>query len=124
MWVLGVLCLAAYVTLPFFFPWGWVRWVKGANRRSVCAVLSFIGFAFASLSCLFAVVAAVCASPIGGFAYYDPLPMRISQWGFKLSLAEFVFAIGGVWRSNPLRWHAPACAFGMLLVWFGAAMAE
>jgi len=30
----------------------------------------------------------------------------------------------GVWRSNPLRWHAPAGAVGMFLIWFVAALGE
>ena len=124
IWVLGLLDLAAHIALPLLVPWGLVRWVKGKQRRSVCALLSLTGFTFASLSFLLAVSSALYAGAIGGFPFYDPLLMRIIRWGFRLSLVGFVLGISGAWRPNPLRWHAPACALGMLMVWIGSAMAE
>ena len=98
--------------------------VKRRGTRTVCGVLSLIGFTFASLSCLLAVSSMLYANVTGGFAYYDPVLMRIYRCGFLLSLAGFGFGVSGIWQSNPLRWHAPACAVGMLIYWFGAAMAE
>ena len=47
---------------------------------------------------------------VGGVPFYDPLLLRIYRWGALLSLAGTAFALIGVWRPGPLRWHAPACA--------------
>jgi hypothetical protein len=61
---------------------------------------------------------------IGGFPFYDPRLLKIYVCGLLLSLAGILCAIGGVWRAGPVRWHAPACAVGMLLFWFMAAIGE
>jgi len=124
IWVLGLLDLVAHIALPVLVPWGWMRWAKGTGRRSVCAVLSLMGFTLASLSFLLGISSVLYAAVIGGFAYYDPRLMRIYRWGFLLSLTAFAFGVSGVWRPNPLRWQAPVCALGMLMVWFGWVMAE
>jgi len=124
IWVLGALYLAVYLAMPVLVPWGWVRRAKHRGPRTVPGILSLIGFTLASSSCLLAVCSVLFANAIGGFAFYDPLLMRIIGWGFKLSLAGLGFGITGIWRSNPLRWHAPACAAGMFVYWFGTAMAE
>jgi len=70
------------------------------------------------------VSAMLYARAVGGFPFYDPLLLRIYRWGALLSLSGIVFAVIGVWRPSPLRWHAPACAIGTLLFWFAAAMGE
>ena len=122
--VLVLYVIAIYITLPVIVAWGWVRWVKHIQPPSVSAVLSLIGFTFATLSCLLAISFALYARAIGGFPYYDALLMKVYGWGGLLSLAGLGFGIGGIWRRSTLRWHAPACAAGMLLFWFFTAASE
>jgi hypothetical protein len=56
--------------------------------------------------------------------FYDPSLMKIMRWGLMLSLAGFLFAVGGAWRKSSLRWHAPVCAFGTFAFWILAAERE
>jgi hypothetical protein len=60
----------------------------------------------------------------GGFLFYDPSLVRIYRLGVILSLAAMAFAIVGLWRPSPLRWHAPLCAVGTLVFWLAAAGSE
>lgn len=115
---------AIYIGLPAVIVWGWVRWLKRTQPRTWLSILSLIGFAFATASGLLAASSVLYAHAIGGFPFYDPSLLRIYRWGALLSLSGTVFALIGVWRPGPLRWHAPACAVGTLLFWFAAAMGE
>jgi hypothetical protein len=112
------------VGLPVAMIWGWIRWGKRARRRNLTAILSLVAFVLATASALLAITAWVYASAVGGFPFYDPRLLRIYRWGLLLSLSGLAVAIGGVWRPGPLRWHAPAFAFGTLLFWFLAAIGE
>lgn len=123
--VLVVLHIAAtHVALPAAIVWGWVRWTKRAKERRLPAILSLAGFTLATASALLAISMVLYARAIGGFEYYDPRLLRIYRWGLLLSLAGVVLGIGGVWRSSPLRWHAPACSAGTLLFWLVAMSLE
>jgi hypothetical protein len=113
-----------YIALPAVITWGWVRWWKRTQPRTPFSILSLIGFTLATASGLLAISAMLYARAVGGFPFYDPLLLRIYRWGALLSLSGIVFAVIGVWRPSPLRWHAPACAIGTLLFWFAAAMGE
>ena len=125
MIVLGILfVISTYMFLPAAIIWGWIRWIKYEKARSVISYLATIGFALATSSALLAVSAILYANHIGGFPFYDPRLLRIYRWGCLLSLTGFLFAIGGVWKSNPLRWLAPVCTFGTLLYWIGMASTE
>ena len=115
---------AIYIGLPAAIVSGWVHWVRRRQHFTVPSTLSLIGFALASPSALLAVSSMVYAQSVHGFAYYDPLLLRIFRWGGLLSLSGLVFAICGIWRPNPLRWYAPGCALGMLLFWFAMAVGE
>jgi hypothetical protein len=112
------------ILLPAAIIWSWVRWTKYEKGRSVISYLAAIGLAFATASALLAVSAIIYAQHIGGFPFYDPRLLRIYRWGALLSLIGITFAFGGVWKPSPLRWLAPACTFGTLLYWFGAAAGE
>ncbi|MGA2982518.1 MAG: hypothetical protein ABSG32_01815 [Terriglobia bacterium] len=112
------------MSLPVLLAWGWVRWARQRQSRTVCGILSLIGFTFASLSALLAIFLAVYGRVIGHFQYYDPALMRIYGVGLLLSMVGFGFGISGVWKANPLRWHAPACAIGTFLYWFFLAASE
>jgi sulfite exporter TauE/SafE len=113
-----------YAVLPCGLIWGWVRWSRAERRWSFTSVLSFAGFGLATASALLAIGALLYGKSIGGWPYYDPRLMRIYAWGALLSLSGIILGIGGVWRRNPLRWHAVACALGTLIFWFGAAGTE
>jgi len=99
--------------------WGWVRWIKQRPRLwTTSSTLSFIGFLLASASALFAIW--VIFFGVGG-GFEHPLDYsffyRCIGRGVVLSLSALVFAIGGVWQRNSLRWQAPASAIGTLAFW-------
>jgi hypothetical membrane protein len=122
--ILILYVVGMYIALPAAMIWGWVRWLKRKQPRTPFSILSLIGFALATVSGLLATSSVLYAHAIGGFPFYDPLLLRIYRWGALLSLSGTAFALIGVWRPGPLRWHAPTCAVGTLLFWFAAAMGE
>ena len=113
-----------YVGLPALMMWGWARWFRRTQPRSLPSILSLIGLTLATASGLLAVSSVMYAHAIGGFPFYDPRLLRIYRWGGLLSLSGLVFGIAGVWRPSPVRWLAPVCSFGTLLFWFASAMGE
>lgn len=121
---LFLFALALYAGVPALMVWGWVRWFRRTQERTVPVVLSLIGFTLATTSGLLGASSVLYAHAIGGFAYYDPRLLRIYRWGGLLSLSGLVFSIAGVWRPGPVRWLAPVCSFGTLLFWFASAMGE
>lgn len=122
--VSAVVITALYGGVPGVMIWGWVRWIRRKQPGTIWSVLSLLGLAFATVSALVAAGSILYAHSIGGFPYYDPRLMRIFRWGGLLSLAALVFAIAGVWKSNPVRWHALGCAVATLFFWFASAMGE
>lgn len=116
--------LAIDIGLPCIFVWGLLRAYKARKRVDVLYAFSLAGFLFALSSQMLAIASTTYAKEIGGFAYYAPALMRIFRWGALLALTGLVLSIVGAWRANTLRWHALACSLGMLVFWFGAAMAE
>jgi hypothetical protein len=119
-----VVALAVYFLLPVVIVWGWARWIRRSKTLTITAGLSLAGFALATASGLLGVISVVYASWTGGFPFYDPRLMRIIRWGSLLSLVAFVFSLGGIWRSNSLRWIAPISALGTFFFWFASAIAE
>jgi hypothetical protein len=83
-----------------------------------------IGLALATASALLAIFTALAAALGQGFRYYDPALLSIYKIGLLLSVAGLIFGMRGLAKANPIRWHAPACSFGMLLFWFLAANSE
>jgi len=122
--ILFLMWMSSIVSVPVMLSWGWVRWVKRKQPLTLPGILSAAGFALATGSALLAIATILYAGAIGGFPFYDPRLLRVYRWGVLLSLSGTVFAVGGLWRPNPLRWHAPACAGGMFLLWFLAALGE
>jgi hypothetical protein len=118
------LAILAYLVSPVMLVWGWVRWAGRPRLLNVASVLSFSGFFLANASALLAVSTIIYAFFIHGFAFYDPRLMRIFRRGILLSLGGLMFGIGGVWRRNSLRWHAPVCALGTLAFWVLATEGE
>jgi hypothetical protein len=119
-----LLALGIYIGLAALMIWGWVRWSKRTQPRTLFFNLSLIGFTFAMASALLAISSVMYAGAIGGFPFYDPLLLRIYGCGGLLSLCGIVFGVGGIRRPGPLRWLAPVCAFGTLLFWFMQAIGE
>jgi hypothetical protein len=83
-----------------------------------------VGFGFGTASAALAVSSIVYAHAIGGFRYYDPLLLRIYRWGILLSVAGFLFSLGGIWGRDAWRWYSPLLSLGMLFVWFAYAIGE
>lgn len=122
--ILVLIVVSMYIALPAVMIWGWVRWSKYTKPRTTFSTLSLIGFTFATASGLLAISAMLYARVAGGFSFYDHSLLRIYRWGALLSVAGMVFAITGLWRPSPLRWHAPVCAVGTLALWLAAAAGE
>ncbi|HWX55837.1 MAG TPA: hypothetical protein VN176_14710 [Verrucomicrobiae bacterium] len=116
--------IGVYGVLPATLIWGWARWVRAPRPRTLVPVLAFVGFLLVTVSALLAISTLLYARIAGGFRYYDPALMRIYGCGLVLSLAGGAVALRGVWRPSPVRWHAPACAFGMFVFWLMAAASE
>jgi hypothetical protein len=91
--------------------------------ETIPSILSLSGFALATLSAILA-VSSIAYAQVHRFGFYDPSLMKIMRWGSMLSLAGFLFAVGGAWRKSPLRWHAPVCALGTFAFWVLAAEGE
>ena len=122
--ILPFILIGTYLAVPALIIWGWIRWYKNKDARTIPSILSFGGFCLATASALLALFTSFYVLSIRSFPYYDPALMRIYACGGLLSLAAILFAIGGVWRRGPVRWHAPACALGTLLFWIVAASSE
>jgi hypothetical protein len=105
---------------PAMLIWGWIRWAHRSRLRTLPSILSLSGFGLATGSALLA-VASVAYAHFHRFGFYDPSLTRVFRWGTLLSLTALLFAIGGVWRNSPVRWHALVCALGTLSFWMLAA---
>jgi len=121
--IVGILIALGYLVTPTALIWGWTSWTRQPKQTTLPAILSLIGFIFATASAILA-VSSVAYAQVHHFPYYDPLLLRIFRWGGVLSLAGLLFGIGGVWRPGALRWHAPLCGLGTLAFWFIAATGE
>ena len=120
--VLVTLNLGLYIPLPAVMIWGWVRWAKRTQPRTLPLVLSLIGFTFATASALVEISSELYSLAIGDPIHYDPVQLDLYLSGRALSIAGIGFAISGAWRPSPLRWHALVCAAGMLIFWFEFAV--
>jgi hypothetical protein len=89
--------------------------MRRATEQKV--VLSLPGFAFASASAVLAIGTTLYSVVTGGFRYYAPSLLMIFKIGLLLSLGGLALALGGIWKRNPLRWHAPLVSLVTLLFW-------
>jgi hypothetical protein len=119
-----LLALLLYFGPVVLIGWGWERWMSWPGRLSRSSALGFAGFALATASWLLEVGSGAYAIVIGGFSYYDPRLMRIFSIGILISMLGLVLAIAGGWNRNPIRWHAMATSFAMLVSWFLFASME
>jgi hypothetical protein len=104
--------------------WGWLRFARQKEPRTLYSNLSVISFTLASVSGLLAISSMLYADALGGFPYYDPRLLRIFECGGLLSIAGIAFAIGGARQSSALRWPGLCFSAAMLLFWFISAMGE
>jgi hypothetical protein len=122
--LVAVADLAFYAGLPALMIWGWVRFSRRPRVQGLLPILSVLSLALATASTALAIGSVLYAHAIGGFPYYDPLLLRIYRWGALLSITALLFAMGGAWRRNPIRWHSLASSVVVLLFWFAAAEGE
>ena len=114
----------SFVMTPLVTVWGWVRLARRKKRWTILAVLSLVGFAFAATSTLLAVASSIYWHLVGGLPYYDSRLLRTYSCGALLSASALILSISGLWRQNPVRWHALFCSVGTLVYWFAVAESE
>jgi hypothetical protein len=115
--ILWFIAVGTVLFIPALLLWGWIRWIKSPSPLRASSTLSLIGFSFATSSALIAFSAHLYARFIRSFPSHDPALMKIYACGCLLSSLGIAFAVGGTARHGPVRWLAPACAFGTLLFW-------
>jgi hypothetical protein len=114
-----IVVYALYSSLLGVMVWGWVRWMRRKQARTVSSVLSLLGLALATAS----VVAAVASVWYGHYIGYDfshpnpPLLHFIDWAGALLALAATAAAAGGLRRPSSVRWHSLVVALGILVLW-------
>src|SRR5919109_2197254 len=114
--IVVLLVVLGYLVSPIVLILGWARWTGLPKLRTASSTLSLASFILATASALLAVSVTVYAH-IHHFAFYDPVLLRIFRWGILLSLGGALIGVGGVWKPNPLRWHAPLSSVGTLAFW-------
>jgi hypothetical protein len=112
---LFVLGLAMYVAVPVVTFTGLRRCIYARTEQGFIFLPSLIGFGFGLSSVTLVFIAMWWGG--SGFRYHDPRLLRIYGIGVLLSLAGLLAGLGGVWKKNPLQWHAPVLSLGMLLLW-------
>jgi hypothetical protein len=122
--ILWFIAIATVLVIPPLLLWGWIRWMKSASPLTVATTLSLIGFSFATASALLVLFAHLFARFVRSFPAHDPTLMKLYSSGCLLSSLGIVFGVGGTARRGPVRWLAPACAFGTLLFWLLAMSSE
>jgi hypothetical protein len=122
--ILWSITIAIVLVVPALILWGWIRWLRDTTARATSSRHSLFGFSFATASALLAIFTHLYARFIHSFPLYDSALTHIYGIGCFLSSAGILFAISGSGRRGPLRWLAPACAFGTLIFWLFAVTSE
>jgi uncharacterized membrane protein len=111
-----LLILLAYLVAPSMIIWGWIRWARRKPRRwTVAPTFSFLGFLLASVSGLIGLFVVIRAQS-GGFMYNSSI-YDYMRCGSLFSLVGLLISLGGIWRENSIRWHAPVSALATLAFW-------
>ena len=113
-----------YIAIAFVLVFGWFEWARQPQRRDACSLLALVGYVLGTVSLLMVVASVVYAQRVGGFAFGDPLWLRIIRLGSAISCGGLMFAVLGVWRRSALRWYALGFSLGTLFFWLGAAVGE
>src|ERR1700743_1289069 len=112
--VIFLLGLAMYAVVPVTAFAGLRRCIRARSERNWIFLPSFIGFGFGLASALLVFIAIAWGG--GSYRYYDPDLLRFFKIGMLLSLAGVMAGLGGIWKKNLLRWHAPLLSLGMLML--------
>lgn len=118
-----IIFLGLYL-LPLLLLWGWFAWFVKPKERTLASNLSLTGFVLANASALLAGFWMAYTQTILCPHTSNPLAAMISRVGYLFCIAGFALAIGGIWRPNSLRWHAPASAAGILVFWFAKLLLD
>jgi hypothetical protein len=102
--------------LPGLIIWGWFRWARQRDFRQFCSFIALMAFICATLSGLLAVFSVEYVQSTHLTAY-DIRWARLLRLGLLSSASAVLLSLFGIWRRSSLRWHAPACAAGILFVW-------
>jgi hypothetical protein len=122
--ILLFLTIGIVLIVPVLLLWGWLRWARNKDPRTTSSTLSLLGLSFSTASALLALFTHLYARFVRSFPFHDPALLIIYVGGCLFSSAAILFAIGGSGRKGPVRWIAPACAFGTLLFWLIAISSE
>ena len=107
-----------YGVTPAMFAWGWARWGRRRKPRTFPSILSEVGFLLTAASAAMAVSSLVYAHVIHfDEGHTNDFLLYMVECGVLIWLAGILFGVSGVWRQNPLRWHAPVCSVGTLALW-------
>jgi len=115
--LLGVLFgICVCFGLPAMTIWGWFRWAQQRDFKQFGSFVSLIAFICATLSGMLALFSVVYVQS-AQLTAYDFRWARLLRIGLLISASAVLLSLFGIWRRSSLRWHAPACAIGMLFVW-------
>jgi hypothetical protein len=102
--------------------WGWVRWFKHPEVGGILPFASLLSLALDTLSVLIVIGGFVRSLINPVMLYFDPVLQRMVGLGLLTSLLALFCAVCGVWRKNPVRWHALSLSVLTLVLWFGAGV--
>ena len=111
--LLGILMLAT----PILLTGGWARWSKNSRLYTASAEWSFAGFVAATVSAALVIITILVAL-VRPLPINHPLSLFTYATALLLSIMGVGAALAGIWKSGPLRWHAPLCAGGTTVFWF------
>jgi len=105
---------------------GWTAWYEGPHQSGVLPKFSLIGMSLTTVTffglCAFAIYAEVWGVILS--VHYGLL-VGIYKLLAPPCVLGLAFGLIGVWRPNPLRWYAPACALFTAGLWLvGAVMID
>ena len=110
-----LISLGIFLVLCAIPATAWIRWFKRTPERNVYTMFSLAGLVLATFSALLAV---------GDFitSYFHPMFRELTALGVLSALPALVCSLCGIWRKNPIRWHALAASVLILVLWFGSSM--
>ena len=112
-----LLTILSHGVLPPVLVWGWIRWCKRPKLRTIPAIISLVGFIFATASSTLAASSLVYAFFLHFSGGLDPVLYRMFGSGIWISFAGILFGVTGASWQSSLRWHAPVCGLGTLAFW-------
>ena len=112
---LGILAVLGFFGTPAMLVWGWARWLMRPKQWTITSILSLTGLSLATASAVVALCVVGHAGSVDG--NFDSLMRSLFRVGILTSLGGIVFAIGGVWTPNSMRWHSAISAVSTSALW-------